>query len=92
MNYYDTWKAGDLLFRGYYYERLQPGSRSYTLCGDSPHAYILHFSTLITKFQMPPTKHAVRENYTTYELTNSKNTRENTRRFGRKVPIGLVPH
>ena len=68
-HYSNSWKPGDLLIRGYYYEWLQPGSRSYILRDDSPHAYILQHSTLVTKFQMPPTKHAVRGSYATYELT-----------------------
>jgi hypothetical protein len=47
---------------------LQMGSRSYILRDDSPHANVLQYSTLLTKFQMPPTKHAVRGSYATYEL------------------------
>jgi hypothetical protein len=69
----DDWQnmfeAGDVIIRGYWYEKLRAGSRSYHLRTDKPVAHILSCSVVASKFSMPPTLHFVRGSLATYELS-----------------------
>jgi hypothetical protein len=65
----NTFEAGDVCIRGYWYERLHSGSRSYQLRFDKPVVYILSQSILASKFSMPSTLHSVRGSLPTYELS-----------------------
>lgn len=64
----NSFHAGDFVIRGFWYERLRPGSRSYYLRTDKPNAYILSHLVLASKFSLPPTLHFVRGTYASYEL------------------------
>jgi hypothetical protein len=44
-------------------------NRSYTLHDDKPHAFVFSHLILASKFSMPPTCHAMKGNYATYEFT-----------------------
>jgi hypothetical protein len=64
----NSFHARDVVIRGFWYERLKPGSRSYYLRTDKPNAYILSHLVLASKFSLPPTVHFVKGSYASYEL------------------------
>lgn len=59
---------GDSVVRGFYYEKLRPGSRTYYLLEDHPPAYAYSHLIVASKFNMPPTVHNLKCNMATYEL------------------------
>jgi hypothetical protein len=68
----DAWDnsfvVGDVVIRGYYYECMQEGSRSYFLSTNKPQAYLFAHLVLASKFSMPPTQHVVKGSHVIYEL------------------------
>ncbi len=56
---------GDVVLKGYWYERLHAGS--YILQDDKPLAYIFSHLIITSKFTMPPNTHFVK-GYACYEL------------------------
>jgi hypothetical protein len=59
---------GDVVLRGFWYDRLQAGSHTYALRDDKPPTYIYSQLIMASKFEMPPTEHSVKGSYATYEL------------------------
>jgi hypothetical protein len=53
----NAFEEGDEVICKYWYDRLQEGSRSYTLGNDNPIAYICSYNILASKFTMPHTSH-----------------------------------
>ena len=64
----NSFHVGDVVIRGFWYERLRPRKRSYYLRMDKPNAYILSHLVLTSKFLLPPTAHFVKGTYALYEL------------------------
>ena len=59
---------GGFVVRGFYYEKLRPGSRTYYLLEDHPPAYAYSHLIVVSKFNMPPIVHNLQGNMATYEL------------------------
>jgi hypothetical protein len=64
----NSYVVGSIVLRGFYYERLQEGSRSYFLRIDKPHAYLFAHLVLASKFSMLPIQYSVKGGHSTYEL------------------------
>jgi len=62
---------GDMVVKGYWYERLQVGSHSYLFQDDQPLTFVFSRLILASKFSLPPTNHMVKGSYATYELKNN---------------------
>jgi hypothetical protein len=59
---------GDVVLRGFWYDRLSINSRTYLLRDDKHVAYVFSNLILASKFSMPPTCHTFNGKYTSYEL------------------------
>jgi hypothetical protein len=59
---------GDQVLRGYWYERLRPGSRTYWLRDDRPQSFVFSHLVIASKFSMVPTAHSVKGSFGSYEV------------------------
>jgi len=63
-----TFVLADHMIRGYWYERLKPGSRTYWLRDDRPQSFVFLHIIVASKFFMPPITHVVKGHFGSYEL------------------------
>jgi hypothetical protein len=63
---------GDVVLRGFWYDRLFANSRTYFLKDDKLIAYVFLHPILASKFSMPPTCHTIKGKYTSYELNGDQ--------------------
>jgi hypothetical protein len=59
---------GDVIFSGFWYERLREGSRTYLLRNDKEPSSVYSHLVLSSKFSMPPISHPVRSRFAGFEL------------------------
>lgn len=59
---------GDQVIRGFWYERLRSGSRTYWLRADRPPSCVFSHLVIASKFSMPPTAHVTKGHFGSYEL------------------------
>ncbi len=64
----NSYIEGDVVLRGYWFERHQVGSHIYVFRNDKPLAYVFSHLIIASKFIMPPIIHFIKGNYVTHEL------------------------
>jgi hypothetical protein len=64
----NTYLPGDVIFSGYWYERLKEGSRTYLLRNDKQPTSVYSHVVLTSKFSLPPIAHAIKSRFAGYEL------------------------
>jgi hypothetical protein len=68
--YKNTYYEGDSVIQGWYYELIQPRSKTYYFNDSGQPTYVYSHIVCASKFVMPPTSHIVKGNYPTFELPN----------------------
>ena len=63
-----SYVPGDQVLRGYWYERLRAGSRTYWLRDDKPQSCVFSHLVIACKFLMVLTAHAVKGSFGSYEV------------------------
>jgi hypothetical protein len=59
---------GDVIFSGFWYERLKEGSRTYLLRNDKEPSLVFSHLVLTSKFSLPPISYPIKTQFAGFEL------------------------
>ena len=65
----NNYGSGDVVFGGFWYERLREGSRTYLLRNDKEPSFVYSHVVLTAKFSLPPITHEIKSRFSGFELT-----------------------
>jgi hypothetical protein len=64
----NSYVPGDVVFNGFWYERLREGSRTYLLKNDREASTVYSHVILTSKFSLSPIQHLIKGRFSGYEL------------------------
>jgi hypothetical protein len=64
----NSYMLGDIVFNGFWYERLREGSRTYLLKNDREASTVYSHVILTSKFSLSPIQHLIKGRFSGYEL------------------------
>jgi hypothetical protein len=64
----NSYVPGNVVFNGFWYERLREGSRTYLLRNDREASTVYSHVILTSKFYLPPIQHLIKGRFSGYEL------------------------
>jgi hypothetical protein len=65
----NSYGPGDVVFGGFWYERLREGSQTYLLRNDKEPSFVYSHVVLTAKFSLPPIMHGIKSRFSGFELT-----------------------
>jgi hypothetical protein len=65
----NSYGPGDVVFGGFWYERLREGSQTYLLRNDKEPSFVYSHVVLTAKFSLPPITHRIKSRFSGFELT-----------------------